>query len=298
MIEGNAHKLNILTSQDWEDYALLDSGDNRKLEKFGIYKLIRPDKQAIWKPGLSEDDWKSAHAEFKPEDGETGGRWRINNQLPRSWTLRYKDLEFTVHLGDSKSIGVFPEQAAHWDWMRGQLQQLPYPANILNLFGYTGLASITAAGAGAQVTHVDASRYSIGLARDNQKLSGLSDRPIRWIVDDALKFVKREYRRNKRYDGIIMDPPKFGRGPKGEIWDVMRMLPKLLEECSKILSKKPLFLLITVYAVPISAITLRNLIEGTFTNSGGCIDVGEMGILERSKGRILPTAVFARWWMC
>jgi 23S rRNA (cytosine1962-C5)-methyltransferase len=295
MITSDDQKLNIITSQDWADYVLLDSGNSRRLEKFGKYILIRPDKQAIWQPGLSEAEWKSAIAEFIPAEGEKGGRWSIKNKIPHSWSLKYRALEFMVHLGESKNIGVFPEQAAQWDWICEQLNKASHSAKILNLFGYTGLSSIAAASSGASVTHVDASKFSINLARDNQKLSGLSDHPIRWIIDDALKFVKREYRREREYDGIIMDPPKFGRGPKGEIWDVRKMLPKLLEECSKILSTKPILFLVTVYAVPLSAITLRNLLDGIIKTKNGCLDVGEMGIVERSRGRILPTAVFARW---
>jgi 23S rRNA (cytosine1962-C5)-methyltransferase len=295
MIDKDERKLIILTSPDWKDYALLDSGNNRRLEKFGDYTLIRPDKQAIWHPGLDDNEWRSANAEFLPGGGEKGGSWRFQNQVPQTWSIKYKDLEFWAHLSESKNLGVFPEQATHWDWLRKQIRRSYRSVNILNLFGYTGLASLAAASVGAQVTHVDASKYSITLARNNQMKCGLADRPIRWIVDDALKFVKRESRRGKKYDGIIMDPPKFGRGPKGEIWDVTKMLTKLLEECSKILSDSPIFFLITVYSVPISAITLQNLIKEIIQDNKYSVDVGEMGIVEESKGRVLSTAVFARW---
>jgi 23S rRNA (cytosine1962-C5)-methyltransferase len=295
MISSDTKRYLILTTDGWDDYALLDSGNNRRLEKFGPYILIRPDKQAIWEPGLAESDWKSAHSEFTPEKDEKGGSWNMRCPIPHSWSLKYRDLEFKVHLGESKNVGVFPEQATQWDWLRNQIDKVSHPVNILNLFGYTGLATLSAASTGAYVTHVDASKHSINIARENQVLSGLTDRPVRWIIDDALKFAKRENRRGRMYDGIVMDPPKFGRGPKGEIWDVRKMLIKLLDECRKILTSTPLFFLVTVYAIPISAITLRNLLEGLLEDYAGCLEVGEIGILENSRGRFLSTAVFARW---
>lgn len=294
MIDLVDRRLIVLTSPDWVDYTLLDSGNSQRLEKFGAYTLIRPDKQALWEPGLTDAEWRIASAEFIPGGGERGGSWSIKDRVPESWQLKYKNLEFYAHLGESKNLGVFPEQAAHWDWLIKQINKASRPANILNLFGYTGLATLAAASAGARVTHVDASKFSITLARNNQIKSGLADCPIRWIVDDAIKFVKREHRRGNKYDGIILDPPKFGRGPKGEIWDIMKMLAKLLNECANIISKSPIFILITVYAVPISAVTLHNLIR-EFIQDRGSFEVGEMGIVEKSKGRVLSTAVFARW---
>lgn len=288
-------RLCVFTSSAWKDYALLDSGDGKRLEEFGAYKLIRPDKQAIWKPGLSSNEWSSAHAEFIAGGGEKGGWWQFREQTPHFWTIKYRDLVLGVQVDESRNVGVFPEQAANWDWLTEQIMSVSDPVNILNLFAYTGIASLTAAQAGASVTHVDASKRMIHLGRENQNRSGLSKRPIRWIVDDVIKFVKREHRRGRKYEGILMDPPRFGRGPKGETWEVLKMLPMLLEECVKILSPEPLLFLITAYAAPISAITLGNLLRDNLHDYSGFVTAGEMGIIEKSLGRTLPTAVSARW---
>lgn len=288
-------KLDLLVPTDWKDYALLDSGDNLRLEEFGSYKLIRPDKQAIWKQGLSSEAWKSAHAEFIVGGGETGGQWKYMTKMPHSWTIMYKDLVIAIHADESRNLGVFPEQAVHWDWLRSEIKRTSRPVNILNLFGYTGLASIAAASAGASVTHVDASKRMISFGRINQENNGLSDHPIRWIIDDVVKFVRREIRRGRKYDGILMDPPKFGRGPKGEIWEVMKMLPMLINECINLLTSEPLLFLVTSYSAPISAISLENIMNDIVRKFAGSVNLGEMGIVEKSLGRILPTAVYARW---
>lgn len=295
MNNSSGMKFNVFTSPNWNDYELLDSGVGKKLEVFGKYKLIRPEKQAIWKPGLEINEWNSAHAEFIVGGGEKGGRWEYKDQIPHSWTIKYRKLVIKVQVDDSRNLGVFPEQAVHWDWLTETIQSVSYPVKILNLFGYTGIASITAACAGARVTHVDASKGMVRLGRVNQEESGLSDRPIRWIVDDAVKFVRREARRGRRYDGVIMDPPRFGRGPKGEKWEVLKMLPMLVEECISILSPEPLLFLTTAYAAPLSAITLGNLLNDALKDFSGFVTVGEMGIVEKSLGRTLPTAVSARW---
>ena len=228
MVTRPAPQLLILTSPDWVDYALLDSGGGMKLERYGAYRLVRPEAEAIWQPALPEKEWKTAHAVFRPAPEENGGHWERLRDLPERWQMEYHGLKLWAQTSASRHIGVFPEQASGWDWIMDQIAAANRPARVLNLFGYTGLASLAAAKAGAQVTHVDASPKVIAWARQNQDLSGLADRPVRWIVDDALKFVEREARRQSFYDGLVLDPPKFGRGPKGEVWEFYKLIPELL----------------------------------------------------------------------
>jgi len=223
-------ELVLLSAPDWSDYALLDSGNGAKLERYGPYTFIRPEHQAVWKPALPETEWQAAHAVFQPTSEESGGHWQFRKNVEPSWIMRYKGLKFQAHASASRHMGVFPEQAAHWDWMAETIQQARRPVRVLNLFGYTGLATLAAAQAGAQVTHVVASKTAVALARSNQSLSGLDERPIRWLVDDAFRFVRREVRRQSQYDGIILDPPKFGRGPEGQVWEFFEGLPSLLGE--------------------------------------------------------------------
>ena len=209
--------------------------------------------------------------------------------------MRYGDLRFWAQPTPFRHLGVFPEQASQWDWMSGLIRAADRPLKVLNLFGYTGLATLAAAAAGATVTHVDASQKAMAWARENQTLSGLADRPIRWLVDDALKFVRREVRRESRYDGLIIDPPKFGRGPKGELWKLEESLPELLDACRSLLSTRPLFVALTVYAIRASAVGLQYLLEPVVAGHGGTIEVGEMGVAERGAGRVLSSAIYARW---
>lgn len=286
----------LLGATDWQDYELLDSGDGLKLERFGDYTFIRPEHQAIWSPKLSQRVWNAACAEFVPTSGEeTGGKWKIRKPVPDHWVMRYKDLVFQARFTQSRHLGVFPEQAPHWEWIAENIRSAEQPVRILNLFGYTGLASLCAAQAGASVTHVDASKKAIGWARENQSLSNLSARPIRWILDDAMKFVQREYRRQSLYDGILMDPPKFGRGPKGEIWSSMEMLKKLLEECRKILKPRPRLVIITAYAIRASALSLYYALAEMMNGLEGTLSCGELVTVESSAQRILSSAIFARW---
>jgi len=287
--------LTILTSPEWEDYALLDSGNGLKLERYGDYVLIRPEAEAIWKPALPSEVWQKAQARFQPTAEESGGIWERLHPLPERWVIRYKQLRCWVQLSASRHVGVFPEQAGQWDWIQEQIRIAGRPLKVLNLFGYTGLASLAAAQAGAQVTHVDASRKAITWARENQSLSGLENRPIRWIVDDALKFVQREARRGNFYDGIILDPPKFGRGPKGEVWEFYKLLPNLLDLCRRVLSQQPVFVILTAYAVKASAITLYYAMREMMEAWEGIVEVGEVALSEQSAGRLLSTAIFARW---
>ena len=297
----------LLASPHWTDYALLDSGDGLKLERFGKYVFVRPESQAMWKRSL-DSEWKQAHVVFVPTGEESGGHWDFKKKVEEKWEMRYtlpltpnpspngrEELKFWVMTTPGRHLGVFPEVAAHWDWFCGLIAQSKREVNALNLFGYTGLASLAAAAAGAKVTHVDASKKSVSWARENQALSGLSEKPIRWIVDDALKFVQREARRGVKYDGIILDPPKFGRGPKGEVWEVYKSLPSLLDACRECLSNDPLFVVTTVYAVRASAIHVAQAMEDMMHGFGGEIEMGELVTREQSAGRLLSQAVYARW---
>jgi len=288
-------ELVLLSSPAWTDYELLDSGNGRKLERFGSYILDRPEHQAIWQQSLPEVKWKAAQAVFNAAGGEEmGGNWQFRHPIDR-WEMHYQGLRFRTQLGGSRHVGVFPEQAAQWDWMASLIRTANRPVSILNLFGYTGLATLTAALEGARVTHVDASKKSVARARENQALSKLDDRNIRWIVDDAMKFVLREARRQVRYDGIILDPPKFGRGPKGEVWECFEMLPRLLEACRVLLSSQPLFVVITAYAIRASALSLYYALAEMMKDMSGCVEAGELVTVERSEGRVLSMAIYARW---
>ena len=286
---------------------MLDSGGGQKLERFGPYVTVRPEAQATWHPALPASDWESAHAFFQPTAEESGGHWDSRSKLPDRWELHYPlqpppggasplpELRFIVMTTPGRHLGLFPEAAANWDFTAQLIQAQGTSAKVLNLFGYTGLGTLAAAAAGASVTHLDASRKAVTWARENQALSGLDDKPIRWIVDDALKFAQREQRRGSRYDGIILEPPKFGRGPKGEVWDIYRSLPKLMETCKQLLSSDPLFVVLTLYAVPASAIHLQQMLAEMTAGRRGSIDGGELVTREQSAGRLLSHAVFARW---
>jgi 23S rRNA (cytosine1962-C5)-methyltransferase len=247
----------------------------------------------MWSRTLPQKDWDAAHAVFQPTSEESGGHWQIRRKLPEEWVMHYGSLAFHAQTTPGRHLGVFPECAAHWDWAAGLIAGRPL--NVLNLFGYTGLASLAAAAAGARVAHVDASKKSIGWARGNQSLSGLEDKPIRWLLDDAVKFVQREARRGGKYEGILLDPPKFGRGPKGEVWEVYKSLPSLLQDCRAILNDKPLFVIVTVYAVRAPAIHIGQALAEMMSGLGGTIDCGELVTREQSAGRLLSQAVYARW---
>jgi 23S rRNA (cytosine1962-C5)-methyltransferase len=301
--------ITLLETSRWKDYALLDSGDGLKLERFGNYNFVRPESQAMWKRSL-DNKWKQAHAVFQPTGEESGGHWDFKKKVEEKWEMKYDiapsltpspspirrgELRFWAMTTPGRHLGVFPEVAAHWDWFSGLIAQSKREINVLNLFGYTGLATLAAAAAGGKVTHVDASKKSVSWARENQALSNLTEKPIRWIVDDALKFVQREARRGVKYDGIILDPPKFGRGPKGEVWEVYKSLPSLLEACRECLSNNPLFVVTTLYAVRASAIHVAQAMEDMMNGFDGNIEMGELVTREQSAGRLLSQAVYARW---
>ena len=293
----------FLASDGWSDYALLDSGQGMKLERFGAQTLARPEPSAIWKRGLSQATWDSADGIFHGGGEEDGGKWNFKNNLEPRWQMCWKDIKFFVEPTPFRHAGVFPEQTSQWEWIREKIVNAGRPVKILNLFGYTGIASLVAAAvptfgsgqAGADVVHVDASKKIIAWAKENQRISGLESKPIRWIVDDALKFVRREVRRGATYDGFIIDPPKFGRGPKGEIWKIYEDLPFLLDECQKLFSENLLFINLTCYAIRITPLTLRYALEERLTDRGGVFEQGELALREESSGRILPQAVCARW---
>ncbi len=288
-------QLELLAAEGWQDYALLDSGNGQKLERFGPYRLVRPEAEAVWQPSLPPSEWKSPDAIYKPAPEENGGHWQYQRKLPERWKMSYKNLSFWVQTSASRHLGVFPEQSCQWDWADQQIRQAGGKPRILNLFGYTGLASLAAAAAGAQVTHLDASRKVIAWARENQQLSRLETSPIRWILDDAVKFVQREQRRGSQYDGIILDPPKFGRGPKGEVWEFYKFLPDLLEACRNILTPSPLFIQLTAYAVKASSVTMYYAVREMMAAFDGVTTAGEIGLIEQSAGRYLSTAIYARW---
>ncbi|MBC7877216.1 MAG: class I SAM-dependent methyltransferase [Anaerolineales bacterium] len=290
----------LLEASNWKDYELIDSGDGLKLERFGKFVFARPESQAMWSRALSQKDWDAAHAVFQPTAEESGGHWVEKKKLPEKWEMTYPlpnigDLKFEVMTTPGRHLGVFPEVASHWDFMSDTIRKATRPIKVLNLFGYTGLASLAAAAAGAQVTHVDASKKSVNWARENQTLSGLSDKPIRWIVEDAIKYMQREEKRGMKYDGIILDPPKFGRGPKGEVWEVYKSLPNLFEICRACLSDNPLFVITTLYAVRASAIHVAQALDEMMKKYDGNIDSGELVTRETSANRLLSQAVFARW---
>lgn len=290
----------LLESPRWQDYELLDSGSGLKLERFGAYHFVRPEVQAIWSKTLHEVAWRESDAVFKPTSEESGGHWDVRKKLRDRWEMHYPlsngtPLKCWATTTPGRHLGVFPECAATWDWMADNIKAAGRPTKVLNLFGYTGMASLAAANAGAAVTHVDASKKSVSWARENQSLSRLDDKPIRWIVDDALKFVEREARRGAQYDGICLDPPKFGRGPKGEIWEVYQSLPTLLDACRAVLSPNPLFLVLTMYAIKASGVHLYATLDEMMRKYKGTVEVGELVTRETSAGRLISQAVFGRW---
>ena len=283
----------LMVGEGWDAYRLLDSGHGRKLESFGDYSFIRPEPQAMWSP--RSDDWQ-ADGEFIPgADEDGGGRWHLGGSLPEAgWTLAYDEVRFTAQPTPFRHLQFFPDMAPVWDWMRAQLDGRT-DAETMNLFGYTGVGSLALSRHG-RVTHVDASKKSVAQARENAALSGMEHRPIRWLVDDAMKFAAREVRRGNRYDGIILDPPKFGRGPKNETWRLEEGLPELVSDCRKLLDANSRFLFLTVYAVRMSSLALGGLLEEVFADLPGKIEHGDLAVRETGEnGRHLPTAIFARW---
>lgn len=280
-----------------ENYALLDSGDGQKLEQYGPYRIVRPENQALWRPALPDIEWEKADAVFTGDTDEEGmGRWRFpRTPLGETWPMRHDGIDYLGRFTSFRHVGVFPEQATHWSHMAKLVEDARRPVKVLNLFGYTGLASLVAARAGAQVTHVDASKKAIGWARENQEMAGLSDRPIRWICEDAMKFAEREARRGNGYDIILLDPPAYGRGPKGEVWQLFDHLPKLVETCRSILSPNALAMVLTAYSIRASFFAMHAVMRDSFIGMGGRVESGELVIREKAAERALSTSLFSRW---
>jgi 23S rRNA (cytosine1962-C5)-methyltransferase len=286
-------KLETLIGEPWADYGLIDSGNGKKLERYGRFRFIRPEPQAMWAP--ASIDWQ-AHGEFVPgSDEDGGGRWEFSEPVPREgWTLKWNEMSYTAQTTPFRHLGFFPDMAPVWSWMRERVAGLDSP-ECMNLFGYTGVGTLAMATKGVRMVHVDASKKSVEAAKANAKLSGMADAPIRWMTDDAAKFVAREVRRGRRYDGILLDPPKYGRGPEGEVWRLEEDLPKLIADCRKLLDENSRFLFLTVYAVRMSALAIGELLNQVFADLPGKIEVGELGVREEARGLVLPTAIWARW---
>lgn len=310
------NRLTLITKPQ-EGYALLDSGREEKLERYGDILLARPDPQALWEKRLGEGDWAKAQGRFERTGKE--GKW-IENNLPKEWQIQFQDLTFLIKPTSFKHTGLFPEQAANWEWMQRVLReksggdsasdgrgsedfpqespvprQASSPVRVLNLFGYTGGATLAAASAGAEVTHVDASKTAVAWARENAKLSGLDDKPIRWIVEDVLVYLTREIKRGSKYDAIIMDPPAFGHGPNDELWKFEEHFLELMKLCQRLLSDKPLFVLINGYAAGYSPLAFAYNLDSFVKKFGGSIEYGDVAIAEEGSDRILPCGIFARW---
>ena len=280
-----------LVAEPWDDYGLVDSGHCRKLERYGRYRFIRPEPQAMWAP--ADAHWSADGDFIAASDDEGGGRWQLARDVPRDgWHLRWEELRFLAQNTPFRHLAFFPDMAPQWAWMRARLAE---GDEALNLFGYTGVGSLAMAAKGARVTHIDASKKSVDAGKANAFLSDMADAPIRWMVDDATKFAAREVRRGRRYDGIILDPPKFGRGPNGEIWRLEEGLPGLIADCARLLDDRSKYLVLTVYAVRMSALAIAELLRQATAHLGGTVEAGEMAVREEARGLLLPTAIFARW---
>lgn len=281
--------LTTIIAEPWDEWALIDSGGGQKLERYGRFRVVRPEPQAMWAP--ARNDW-DPDATFVPgSDEEGGGRWVQHRPVPPQWELSRGNVRFDASLTPFRHLGFFPDMAPQWDWMRGRSND----ADLLNLFGYTGVGTLQLSDAGARLVHVDASKKSVEQGKQNARLSGMDGSPIRWIVDDAGKFTAREVRRSRRYDGILLDPPKFGRGPTGEVWRLEENLAPLLADCRRLLDENSRFLVLTVYAVRMSALAIGELVRQLFGDLGGSVEIGEMAVREEARGLLLPTAIFARW---
>ena len=296
----------LLNPTKWNDYALLDSGEGKKLERFGPYLFSRPEPQAFWSKRLPNEAWSNVAGTFLPssslDDNESSGKWSIKSNVLDRWEMSYDNIKFFSTPTPFRHLGFFPDQSPHWDWAAKKItdfitnSKTKAPPKILNLFGYSGLASLHAASNGASVTHIDASKKAINFAFENRDLSNLSKAPIKYLTDDAMKFVNREIRRNNKYDAIILDPPKYGRGPNGEKWEISKDLPILLNLLPKILSDKPLFVILNSYAIRSSCLSLHYLLKEVMEGYNGNCECGEISIIEEQvQPRQISTAIFARW---
>jgi 23S rRNA (cytosine1962-C5)-methyltransferase len=285
----------VMRTQGWADYGLVDSGAGRKLERYGRFRVVRPEPQCLWRPHLPTADWEGADAVFDPTDEEDAGRWKLKGKPPEAWPLAWRDVRFHGRFTSFRHLAFFPEQAANWDWLEAAVRAAGGQPKVLNLFGYTGVASLVMAAAGAAVTHVDASKRAVAWARENAELSGLADRPIRWITEDARKYVQREVRRGSKYEGIVLDPPKYGRGPAGEVWRLFDDLPELVGLCAQLLSEDARFLVLNAYAERISGAALSGLLSEALAGRGGRIEWGELALVQEDGAREIGMSFFARW---
>ena len=296
----------LLHPSNWKDYSLLDSGDGKKLERFGNFLFIRPEPQALWSPRLSIKEWEKSSGVFLSSSDQLNensiGKWSLKKHLPLKWKIGYENIKFFATPTPFRHLGFFPDQSPHWLWAANKIQAAinysdkPLSPKVLNLFGYSGVASLHAAFNGAYVTHVDASKKAINFAFENRNLSSFQDLPIKFITDDAIKFVKREIRRENKYDAIILDPPKYGRGPNGEIWDFFNDLPILLELITQVLTPEPIFIILNSYAIRSSHLALHFALDETMREFSGKVESGELSIVEDQEDpRQINTAIFARW---
>lgn len=287
----------MILTDGWKDYEVIDTGEGEKLERWGNYILRRPDAQVVWPKNGYSDKWNNFQGYYhRSESG--GGSWEYKNALPKKWIVKYGELSFYVEPTGFKHTGLFPEQATNWEWIGDKIRNSGKNINVLNLFAYTGGATVAAAHAGAAVCHVDAAKGMVARAKENIRLSGLADRPVRFIVDDVLKFVQREIRRGKHYDAIIMDPPAYGRGPNGELWEIEKEIYRLIDLCTDVLSKEPLFFLVNSYTSSISPTAIENILNLAIKKKfGGKVFSDEIGLPITSSGLVLPCGVVARWSM-
>ena len=281
-------------ANEWKDYEILDMANGEKLERWGNIYLIRPDPQIIWKDKSYPNKWNMANARYN-RSNTGGGAWEYKKRLPESWQIKYKNLTFNVKPMGFKHTGLFPEQAVNWDWMIKKIKDSKREINVLNLFAYTGGATVACLSAGAKVCHVDSSKGMTTWAKENVESSGLRDRPVRFIIDDVIKFVQREIRRERKYDAIIMDPPSYGRGKNGEVWQFENNIADLVELCTKVLSDNPLFFLINSYTTGISAKVLENILYLNMKKYKGIISSGEIGLPMKDSKLVLPCGIYGRW---
>lgn len=281
-------------ANEWKDYEIIDMASGEKLERWGNIKLIRPDPQIIWKNKSFPSEWKSANARYN-RSNTGGGAWEYSKRLPESWQVKYKNLTFNIKPMGFKHTGLFPEQAVNWDWMINKIKQSKRDIKVLNLFAYTGGATVACLSAGASVCHVDSSKGMTTWAKENVESSGLREKPVRFIIDDVVKFVQREIRRGNKYDAIIMDPPSYGRGKNGEVWQFENNIADLVELCTQVLSDNPLFFLINSYTTGISSKVLANLLELNMKRYNGKITSGEIGLPMKNSKLVLPCGIYGRW---
>ena len=281
-------------ANNWQDYEILDMANGEKLERWGNIYLIRPDPQIIWKEKTYPEKWKEVNARYN-RSSSGGGNWQKYKKIPEVWQVKYKNLTFNIKPMGFKHTGLFPEQAVNWDWMIEKIKNAGREIKVLNLFAYTGGATVACSYAGASVCHVDSSKGMVAWAKENVASSGLENRPVRYIVDDVTKFVQREIRRGNKYDAIIMDPPSYGRGKNGEVWQFENNIADLVELCSKVLSEKPLFFLINSYTTGISAKVLENILMLKLNKKTGTLTSGEIGLPMKNSKLVLPCGIFGRW---